>query len=52
MLRALDPEKSPHEQSLLQGQIDATDRQIDQLVYDVYGLMAEEIRILEEATEN
>jgi hypothetical protein len=26
-------------------------RQIDQLVYEVYGLMDEEIRIVEEATE-
>ena len=41
---------SPHDQSVLQGQIDATDRQIDQLVYDLYGLTAAEIRIVEEAT--
>jgi hypothetical protein len=30
--------------------IDATDRQIDQLVYELYGLTDEEIRIVEEAT--
>ena len=28
--------------------IDATDRQIDQLVYELYGLTDEEIRIVEE----
>ena len=43
--------KSPHDQTLLQGQIDATDRQIDALVYDLYGLTAAEIRIVEEGTE-
>jgi hypothetical protein len=29
-------------------QIDATDRQIDRLAYDLYGLAEEEIRIVEE----
>jgi hypothetical protein len=32
------------------GRIDAADRQIDQLVYQLYGLTDEEIRIVEEAT--
>jgi hypothetical protein len=31
-------------------QIDATDRQIDQLVYQLYGLTDEEIKIVEDAT--
>ena len=31
----------------LQRQIDATDKQIDKLVYELYGLMEEEIRIVE-----
>jgi hypothetical protein len=31
----------------LQRQIDAADRQIDRLVYDLYGLTEEEIRIAE-----
>ena len=30
---------------------DATDRQIDRLVYDLYGLTDEEIRIVEEAAQ-
>jgi len=33
--------------SLLQRRIDATDRQIDQLVYELYELTDEEIRIVE-----
>ena len=41
--------KAPHDRAVLQGQIDATDRQIDRLVYDLYGLTEEEIRIVEEA---
>ena len=31
-------------------QIDATDRRIDQLVYELYGLTDEEIGIVEQAT--
>ena len=36
--------------TLLQRQIDATDRQIDNLVYELYGLTDEEIAIVEDAT--
>ncbi len=39
--------KLDHEKTLLQRQIDATDRQIDVLVYELYGLTEEEIRIVE-----
>ena len=39
--------KTPQDQTTLQRQIDATDRQIDQLVYELYGLTQEEIRIVE-----
>lgn len=42
--------KTSHEQIALQRQIEATDREIDQLVYELYGLTDEEIRIVEEAT--
>ena len=38
------------EQTALARQIDATDRRIDRLVYELYGLSDEEIRIVEEAT--
>ncbi|MCK4600241.1 hypothetical protein KAU37_10565 [Candidatus Bipolaricaulota bacterium] len=44
----IDP--SVHAKSLIQRQIDATDRQIDQLVYELYGLTDGEIRIVEEGT--
>jgi len=36
------------DKELLQRQIDATDRQIDQLVYELYGLTDKEIRIIEQ----
>jgi hypothetical protein len=39
--------KTPDEPARLQRQIDATDRQIDRLVYELYGLTEEEIRIVE-----
>ncbi len=38
-----------HEQTILQHQIDATDRQIDRLVYELYGLTGEEIAVVEGA---
>jgi len=41
--------KTDHEKTAIQRQIDATDQQIDQLVYELYGLTDEEIRIVEEA---
>jgi len=39
-----------YEKSLIHRQIDTTDKQIDQLVYELYGLTNDEIRIVEEAT--
>ena len=42
--------KTTHERTVLQRQITATDRQIDQLVYELYGLTEEEIAIVEGAT--
>ncbi len=39
--------KTGHEQTLLQRQIDATDKQIDKLVYELYELTEEEIKIVE-----
>ncbi|MCG3129568.1 MAG: hypothetical protein FLDDKLPJ_00302 [Phycisphaerae bacterium] len=43
-------EKNPNRREQLQREIDASDRQIDQLVYQLYGLTKEEIKIVEEAT--
>lgn len=42
--------KMPHEKIVLDRQISAVDRQIDRLVYEMYGLTDEEIRIIEEST--
>ncbi len=39
--------KTPHEADSLQSQIEATDARIDALVYELYGLTAEEIAIVE-----
>jgi len=43
----IDPREN--KKSLIQRQIDATHNQIDQLVYEIYGLTDGEIRIVEEA---
>jgi hypothetical protein len=46
-----DPEaRTPHEQTALQRQIEATDAQIDALVYELYKLTEEEIRIIEDSS--
>jgi hypothetical protein len=41
--------KTPHEQESVQRQIAATDMELDQLVYSLYGLTKDEIKIVEEA---
>ena len=41
----------PEHLEQLQREIDATDRQIDQLVYQLYGVTDDEIRIVEESTK-
>jgi len=39
--------RTAHDKTLIQRQIDATDKQIDAQVYEVYGLTEDEIRIVE-----
>jgi len=39
--------KTGHDQTHIQRQIDATDRQIDKLVYELYGLTEEEVAVVE-----
>ncbi len=39
--------KTPHEQESLKRTIEATDKAIDALVYELYGLTGEEVRIVE-----
>ena len=46
----LSAAKTPQEQTSLERQIAATDAQIDRLVYDLYGLTPEEIKIVEESS--
>lgn len=45
--RRLDAARTDHEQTNLKRQIDAADRRIDRLVYDLYNLTEEEIRIVD-----
>ena len=42
---------TPSDKTAIQRQIDAACRQIDQLVYELYGLTDEEIGIVEGATQ-
>ena len=48
--KQLAASKAPTDKTAIQRQIDATDRQIDQLVYELYALTDDEIGIVEEAT--
>jgi type I restriction-modification system DNA methylase subunit len=41
-----DTARTPQDKELIQRQIDATDKQIDNLVYELYGLTEEEIEII------
>jgi type I restriction-modification system DNA methylase subunit/predicted type IV restriction endonuclease len=47
--KQLTETKTGQEQTLIQRQIDATDQQIDKLVYELYELTPEEIKIVENA---
>jgi len=40
---------TPHEKTFIQNQIDYTDGQIDDLVYELYDLTEEEIRIVKDS---
>jgi len=43
--------KTPHEKKLLEKQIEANDKKINNMVYELYGLTDEEIEIIEEMTK-
>jgi len=45
--KQLPEARTGHDQTHLQRQIDATDRQIEKLVYELYGLTEEEIAVVE-----
>jgi hypothetical protein len=46
--KKLSAAKIPDEKTRIQRELDITDKQIDNLVYDLYGLTEEEIKIVEE----
>ena len=48
--RSLGSAKTPQEKTSLERQIAATDTQIDRLVYELYGLTEDEIKIVEGTT--
>ena len=48
--RQLPSVRTAHDKTLIERQIEAADRQIDRLVYELYGLTDEEIAIVEAAT--
>ncbi|MEA3487029.1 MAG: TaqI-like C-terminal specificity domain-containing protein, partial [Thermodesulfobacteriota bacterium] len=48
--RQIDQAKAPQAKTVLQRQIETTDRQIDRLVYELYELTEEEIKIVESET--
>ncbi|KKK62712.1 hypothetical protein LCGC14_3001590, partial [marine sediment metagenome] len=48
----LSSAKMPTDKTAIQRQITATDNQVDQLVYKLYGLTKKEIKIIEESTNN
>jgi hypothetical protein len=45
--KQLDDARTDHDKNLIQLQIDATDRLIDRLVYELNGLTEDEIKIVE-----
>jgi type I restriction-modification system DNA methylase subunit len=47
--KQLPETRTPHEKEALQRRIDATDAQIDKLVYELYGLTEKDVKIVEEA---
>lgn len=48
--KSLSSAKTADERNAIQRQIEATDKEIDRLVYELYGLTYDEIQIVEEAT--
>jgi type II restriction/modification system DNA methylase subunit YeeA len=48
--KSLASAQSPHEKGRLEKQINSTDEGIDKLVYALYGLSQEEIKIVEGAS--
>ena len=49
--KQLQEARTPHDETALQRQIEVTDRQIDGLVYELYGLTEDEKKIVEDSTK-
>jgi len=47
LYKQLAEARTGHDTTMIQRQIDATDRQLDRLVYELYGLTEEEISVVE-----
>ena len=45
--KKLAAEQAPYVKTVLERQIESTDREIDRLVYELYGLTDEEIAVVE-----
>ncbi len=45
--KRLSDARMPRDKTIIQQQIDATDHQINRLVYELYGLTEEEIKMVE-----
>ncbi len=50
--KTLPQAKTDQDKTFIQRQIESADRRIDELVYELYGLTPEEIKIVEESTKN
>jgi hypothetical protein len=51
LYKHLDAPRTPTDKTALQREIDAKDRQIDSLAYELYGLTDDEIKTVQEATK-
>jgi len=48
LYKRLTDAKMPRDKTMLQQQIDATDQQIDRLIYELYSLTEDEIKIVQD----
>jgi hypothetical protein len=51
LYKQLSSAKADHEKNVIQRQIDAVDKQIDSMVYELYGLTEDEIKIIEDSVK-
>jgi hypothetical protein len=51
IMKSYLPGKTPYDKTRIERQINATDQQIDWLIYELYGLTEKEIGIIEKETQ-